>query len=294
MKITNKNGIPDPIYRAIKSGWYSGDGAKHFCSVTELLKPEKIFVLERRYKEQITQEASGLIWSLMGSAMHRVLEASETKSTLNEERLFATVNGKIISGGIDLFEDGIISDFKFTSVWQYLYKSSNTLWEQQLNLYSYLYQSAGFEVDKLQIILIFRDWVAAKGKYEKRYPQQIEVIPLEKWDLSWCRQFIAMKLDKLERALSLPDDAIPACSQQERWQDPKKYAVMKKGNKRALKLFDSKKSATKFISLHKDRKKLFIDIRESIPRRCENYCVVNRFCNFYQNYKNMKDHLKTA
>lgn len=294
MNITNNNGIPDPIYRAIKKGWYSGAGAIQFCSVTALLKSEKMFVLERRYREQITQEASDLIWSLMGSAMHRVLEASETKNSLNEERLFAEVNGKTISGGIDLFEEGIISDFKFTSIWQYLYKSSNTLWEQQLNLYSFLYQSAGFEVDKLQIIAIFRDWSAAKCKYEKNYPQQIEVIPVEKWDLSWCRHFIAQKLDKLECALSLPDDAIPECSPQERWQDPIKYAVMKKGNKRALKLFDSKESATRFISSHKDSKKLFIDIRESIPRRCENYCVVNRFCNFYQNYKNMKDNLKTA
>ncbi|MCK5050775.1 MAG: hypothetical protein KAS53_03470 [Candidatus Cloacimonetes bacterium] len=293
MKITNNNGIPEPIVRAIKKGWYSGAGAKHYCSVTELLKPEKMFVLEQRYRDTINQEASDLIWSLMGSAMHRVLEASETKNTLNEERLFATVNGKIISGGIDLYENGIISDFKFTSVWQYLYKSGITLWEQQLNLYSYLYQSAGFEVDKLQIIMIFKDFSAAKCKYEKNYPQQVEVIPIEKWDLSWCRHFIAQKLDKLERALSLSDDDIPACSPQERWQDPQKYAVMKKGNKRALKLFDSKESATRFISSHKDKKRLFIDIRESIPRRC-NYCVVNRFCNFYQTYKNMKDNLKTA
>ncbi len=294
MNIINNNGIPDPIFRAIKKGWYSGAGAKHYCSVTELLKPEKMFALERRYRNTINQEASELIWSLMGSAMHRVLEASETKNTLNEERLFATVNGKIISGGIDLYENRIISDFKFTSVWSYIYTSRKREWEQQLNLYSYLYQSAGFEVDRLQIIAIFRDWSAAKARYEKSYPRQIEVIPIEKWDRSWCRHFIAQKLDKSERALSLPDDAISVCSPQERWQDPVKYAVMKKGNKRALKLFDSKESATRFISSHKDKKRLFIDIRESIPRRCESYCVVNRFCNFYQSYKNMKYNLKTA
>ena len=162
--------------------------------------------------------------------------------------------------------NGIISDFKFTSVWSYIYSSRKIEWEQQLNLYSYLYQSAGFEVDKLQIIAIFRDWSTSKSKYEKNYPRQIEIIPLEKWDLSWCHHFIINKLCKLEMALKLSDDSIPECSPQERWQDPLKYAVMKKGNKRALKLFDSKGSATRFISSHKDKKKLYIYPRVDLQK----------------------------
>jgi len=294
MDITNFNQIPEPIYRAISKNWYSGAAARHFCSVTELLKPEKIFVLERRHKDQLSVEAKDLIFSLLGSAMHRVLEASEACDTLNEERLFAQVNGKTISGGVDLYEDGVISDFKFTSVWNYVF-SKRKEWEEQLNLYSYLYQKAGFEVDKLQIIAIFRDWSASKAKFEKKhYPKQVEIISLKKWDISWCHHFIADKLCKLEMALKTPDDQIAPCNLEQRWQDPQKFAVMKKGNKRALKLFDSKGSATQFISLHKDKKKLYIDIRESIPRRCENYCIVNKFCNFYQNYSKMKDKLKMA
>ncbi len=57
--ITNNNGIPDPIYRSIKKGWYSGAGIDHFASATGLLKPPKIFVLEQRHADEITdsQEA---------------------------------------------------------------------------------------------------------------------------------------------------------------------------------------------------------------------------------------------
>ena len=58
MKITNYNKIPEPIYRAVCKNWYSGAGAKHFCSVTELLKPDKLFVLERRHRDQLSVEAS--------------------------------------------------------------------------------------------------------------------------------------------------------------------------------------------------------------------------------------------
>jgi len=282
MKITNYNKIPEPIYRAVSKNWYSGAGAEHFCSVTELLKPDKLFVLERRHKNTITQEASELIWSLMGSAMHRVLEASETGDTLNEERLFTEVNGKIISGGIDLYENRVISDFKFTSVWSYIYASSKIEWEQQLNLYSYLYQSAGFEVDKLQIIAIFRDWSASKAKHEKNYPKQIEIIPIRKWSIDQCEHFVKQRLFKLDLALRLPDDAITECSQKDRWQDDTVYAIMKRGNKRATKLCSSEEQAKAFMKTNVDKEKLFLEVRYGIPKRCEDYCSVNHYCHFYR------------
>ncbi len=283
MNITNHNKIPKPIVRALKHNWYSGKDADHFCSVTELLKSEKLFVLERRHKDQITVEASDLIWSLMGSAMHRVLEASETQDTLNEERLFAKVNGKIISGGVDLYEKRTITDFKFTSVWSYIYPSRKRDWEQQLNFYSYLYRSAGFEVDKLQIIAVFRDWSAGKGKFDKNYPHQIEIIPIKQWDMDRCENFIREKLFKLEMALRLPDDAIKECSPRDRWQNDDIYAIMKKGNKRAVKLCKSKEQAHAYMKTNVNKDKLSIELRKSIPRRCEDYCMVNHYCHYYRN-----------
>ena len=282
MNITNNNQIPIPIYRAICQNWYSGANVQHFCSVTELLKPVKLFVLERRHRADLTREASDLIWSLMGSAMHKVLEKSETKNSLNEERLFCELNGKIISGGIDLYEDGVISDFKFTSVWSFIYASGKREWEEQLNLYAYLYQTAGFEVKKLQIIAIFRDWSASKGRFEKSYPNQVEIIPIRKWSTDQCEHFIRQKLFQLEMALRVPDDAIQECSQKDRWQDDDVFAVMKKGNKRAVKLCQSEKQARIFIDSNKDKAKLSIELRQSIPRRCEDYCPVNLYCHFYR------------
>jgi len=286
MKITNFNNIPLPIYRAILHNWYDGKNAKHFVSATELIKPIKIIVLEKRHRTEIVEEASDLIWSLMGSAMHKVLEKSEWEQSLNEERLFAKVNGKIISGGVDLYEKETISDFKFTSVYSYIYRSRMKEWQQQLNIYSYLYQKAGFPVEKLQIIAIFRDWSRIKRKFEKNYPKQIEIIPLKLWPLAETEQFISDRLHQIQLALKASDDQIPCCSASERWQDPTRYAVMKKGNKRALRVFDTMEQAELLISFHKDNKKLSIETRESIPKRCMDYCIVNKFCNFYQHYMN--------
>ena len=282
MEITNYNNIPVPIVRAIKKNWYSGSEANHFCSVTQLLKPPKLFVLEKRHAGELHVEASDLIWSLMGSAMHRVLEASETGESLNEERLFATVNGKIISGGVDLYENGIISDFKFTSVWSYIFASSKKEWEEQLNCYSYLYEQTGFDVKKLQIIAIFRDWSARKAQFEKNYPRQVEVIPIRKWSVDRCENFIKERLFRMEMALRIPDDAIKECSQKDRWQDDTVYAIMKEGNKRAVKLCTSKEQAESFMSTNTDRDKLYLEVRHGEPKRCESYCAVNHFCHFYR------------
>jgi len=282
MKVVNNNNIPAPIFRAISKNWYSGAGVKHFCSVTELLKPVKLFVLERRYKDIIEQDASDLIWSLMGSAMHKVLEASENESSLNEERLFCKFNGKIISGGIDLYEQGVISDFKFTSIWSYIYGNRIKEWMQQLNIYAYLFIKAGFEVNKLQVIAIFRDWSKGKSLYEKGYPRQIEIIPIKLWDMSRTEQFIKERLFRLENALKLPDHAINECSLQERWQEPDLYAIMKKGNIRATKLCKSQAQAETYIKSNKDQDKLSITVRKSIPKRCEDYCPVNSYCHFYR------------
>lgn len=282
MQITNYNHISEPVLRAIKHNWYSGTNAKHFCSVTQLLKPPKQFVLERRYQDQITQEASDLIWSLMGSAMHRVLEAAETSNSLNEERLSVKVNGRTISGGVDLYENEVISDFKFTSVWSYIYPQQRKEWEKQLNLYAYLYQIAGFEVRKLQIIAIFRDWSVSKQRYEKDYPPQIVTIPIRLWNMDYTDQFIRDRLYKLELALKLPDDAIEACSPRERWQKPTVYAIKKQNVKRALKLCQSRQQAEAYIKTNKYRDKLSIETRESIPKRCEDYCSVNHFCHYYR------------
>jgi hypothetical protein len=118
-----------PLVRAIRQNWYGGYKESRFASITELIKPTKIYVLERRYQDEISQEASDMIWTLMGSALHKVVEASAQDNSLAEERLAVVLNGEKITGGIDLYEDGIITDFKFTSVWNYFHSSRKDEWE---------------------------------------------------------------------------------------------------------------------------------------------------------------------
>ncbi len=178
MNLTNQRGLPDMLVRAIEQSWYSGEGEKRFTSVTQLLKPTKQLILEKRHAKALKQDASDMIWSLMGSAMRKVIEAAEDVNSLSEERLRVEIDGAVITGGIDFYEDGVISDFKFTGVWNHGRVSRIAEWEKQLNMYAYLYQQHGFPVEKLQVVAIYRDWNRARWEKDTDYPEQVETIDI--------------------------------------------------------------------------------------------------------------------
>lgn len=282
MNIENRNHIPEPLVRAIRSNWYNGTGEDRFASITELIKPTKICVLEKRHKAEISQDASELIWTIMGSALHKVVEASAHENSLAEERLEVTLAGEKITGGVDLYENGIISDFKFTSVWNYIYGSRKEDWETQLNCYAYLFRRHGFEVNGLRVIAIFRDWQRFKAEQDAGYPHQVEVINIDVWTDAEVEHYLLTRIAEIKEALTLPDDFIPECSTHERWQPETQYAVYKAGGSRALRVLATYEEAEAFISNHKDSDNLRIITRQETPRRCLNYCPVNQFCHFFR------------
>jgi hypothetical protein len=282
MKITNVNNIPASLVRAIQSNWYSGTGEERFASVTELIKPTKQLVLERRHWHELTQDASDMIWMLMGSAMHKVVESSDDINCLAEERLHIDIDGAVITGGVDLYEEGVVTDFKFTSVWSYIYGSRMQEWEKQLNLYAYLYRQYGFEVDALQVVAIFRDWQKRKAEQDSRYPRQCETIDIPLWSDDQVVNLLNERIEDIRSALDLPDDLITECSCLERWQPPDQFAVYKTGGSRAMRVFDTEAEGIEYMSNHKDGKQLIMVARKELPKRCFDYCPANKFCHYYQ------------
>ena len=281
--MTNKKNLPKALFRAIKSNWYKGDKTA-FCSVTSLIKPPKEIILEMRHRDEIIEDAGDLIWSLMGSAMHKVIEAGEGQDSITEERLSVDILGKKITGAFDNFEDGVISDYKFTSVWTVIYNDDNfQRWTEQQNCYAYMLRKAGFDVKGLQIVAIFRDWSKTKAERQANYPQsQVMTIPLELWSEQRQLEFMEDKVNTISEYLNTDDDDIPVCSPEDRWQKPTKYAVMKDGRKSALKLFTDKDLAEKMVE-EKGVDRYYVQTRKSVPKKCLDYCNVKHFCNFGRN-----------
>ena len=119
MKVTNHFNLPGPLINAIKGfdKAYKDSRGDTQISVTELISPPLIRRLKKEHWDEIEEDASERVWSILGSAVHSILEHAGSENDLTEERLFLEVDKVKVSGQADLYEaNGTLSDYKITSV----------------------------------------------------------------------------------------------------------------------------------------------------------------------------------
>jgi len=283
MKLTNNNNLLEPIYSSLKSYGknYSGN-IENTISVTTLIAPVKIRKLKQKYNDEIKEDISGMLWGLMGQAIHTILEkhASQSRGELIEQRFSTEFDGHTVTGQIDRYYEKILQDWKLCSVWEYIYgiKPDKIA---QLNIYATMMKIAGYQVDKLQNVLFFRDFSLSKSRFDKNYPSnQIITMDVEYWPMDKTLEYIQNRLDIHK--------TIADCTNEERWMKPEKYAVYKNANKKATKLCDSESAAQEYIDNHKDAKKMRIEYRAGEYTRCQDYCLVSEFCDQNKDVKNDK------
>lgn len=285
MILTNKFGLPDTIVNVLKRPQYS-KGDSHI-SVTELLSPPQIVQLRAKHDAEIEQDASEMVWSLFGTAVHNVLERGKDDHHIVEERIFTDLDGWRISGQIDLqevYEDGIaIKDYKVTSAWAV--QAEKQEWHNQLNIYAWLVERAkGVEVKSLQIVAIIRDWNRRDAVNKEGYPQApIVTIDIPIWSYQEMESLVLGRLNKhSEASLSVQiGDDLPECTAEDMWEKPTTYAVKKTGGVRAKRVFNNLPEAQEFLATVKDHE---IETRLGGRTRCASFCNVSQFCSQYQQY----------
>ena len=289
MKITNHFNVPEPLVALARKEYYSKGKADY--SVTEIMSPPRIQRLKRKHWDDMEQDVTDMLWSMLGSALHVVAERSEVVDHLNEERLFMEVDGVTLSGSIDLqqhVKGGVaLKDYKFTSVWAVM--NDKPEWEQQLNVYAWMvHKIKGVSIKGLQICAILRDWSTRKAQTESGYPQaQIQMVDIPVWSFDKTEKYVheRIELHKESKVQADWDEELPECTDEERWMRTTTYAVKKEGRKSAVRVFDSEEDAVKLIAESEDKKKLSIEVRKGEPVRCTgNYCGVNKWCSQYQSY----------
>lgn len=281
MKITNRHNLPDTFLSFARKDNYSK--GKSDISVTTLIDAPRVNILRQQESDKIEVDAVDMIWPLLGTAVHHMLETADPKGNVTmEERLFVDINGWTVSGQIDHQEEigGMIhiSDYKVTSVWSVIYGKED--WVRQLNCYAQLVRMAkGRDVRSVRIIAVLRDWQRREAQFKPEYPQAPVVsvdIPLwpEEQAMAYMQERVTLHQDA--QLLWDTQEAVVECSDEERWTKPTTYAVMKKGAKRATKVFDSVDDA----KAHADTLGFGYGVttREGGRTRCENYCSVAEFC----------------
>lgn len=275
--LTNRLGLPRIVLDALRNEKYDRGDAEY--SVTQLIAPAWQAKLKREHDYE--EDASGLIYSLLGRSVHAVIESATDGAVdvMVERRFYTELDGVRISGQVDLIEGDTLTDFKVTSTHK---RDVGPEWEAQVNIYRYLAFRNCVTVNGMQILAIYRDWSGTQAKRDAHgYPRSpVAVFPVRGWDFGRVEEYLRSRL--AQHRSSNPE----LCTDEERWARPGVFAVMRDGRKSAIKLHESAAAAEMQAKLL--GKGHFVVERPKTYPRCESFCPVSKFCKPWQDFKSQQ------
>lgn len=291
--ITNEFNLPQPFVDAATS---NHKYKPNRYSVTEVLGGTCEAVLKRRHAGEATDDVSDRLWAILGTAVHKVLETAQSAPEQHQEQWICvpvtvpTADGKKtyqLSGIFDLFDEstGTVTDWKVTSTWTVTFGDFEK-WRRQVLAYCWMLRQKGYDAHRGQIVAMLRDHSQRKARTERDYPRH--PVFVKEWDFTdddfeQIGKEITWWFKAVSIAEGVPDEQLDVCSPEKRWHKPDKWAVMRSGQKRAVKLFDSEQDAEdcmEELSERPTKAKLTysVEFRQGEDTRCQSYCSVAQFC----------------
>lgn len=290
MKWTNTRKLAEPFVEAVKKS-FSSHNAQADISVTGLIRPPQMRILEKRHAEEMVVDVSDGLWSMFGSMLHSLLSQFSGQGAKVEERLFAEILGWKVSGQPDVFwpDSGLLEDYKYTSVYSFI--AGKIEWTQQLNCYAYLESLLGRTVKMLRIQAILRDHMDSKVLPNGDYPEnKVMELDLPLWDSAAQKEFLELRVKFHQDAEKKLDDELPECTSEEMWEKPEAWAVKKRGADRAFKVIRKPGVEGNDEAMALAQKKgpdYFVEHRTGERKRCEKYCRAAPFCHQFAQYKSV-------
>ncbi len=276
MIFTNRTALPEHINHVLKAAFlndaYDAPKGEKVISVTTLIGPAQKRILERRHKDDLQMDVLDTIPALLGQALHHILERAgqDAPTAIPEERLQTMHDGWTISGKSDLYEtkDHILIDYKNSSVWSYIFGKKE--WDQQLQVLRWIRVRNGQPVKGLAIVLFCGDWRRSEALRSPDYPPRVVNIPVPMWTMDEATAFVDARL-KLHR--DAQEGKNVPCTEEERWQKPTSWAVIKDGNKRAASVHNREADAVAAL-----KGGHHIEKRPGESVRCNGYCLAAPMC----------------
>ena len=285
MTYTNKLNLPQAFVDAVTE--QEKEHQKADYSVTQLLKGSTEIALTMLHDNELVSDVSDNINVLFGSAVHSILEKHGGQDA--EVYMECDLNGHVISGKADLIESDLITDWKTCSSWKITFKDF-TDWRKQLIAYSYLHwRNTNETITNGRIVALIKDWSPTSAERDRDYPQSPVAVLNFEWDWSEATELAVefiLKINKVEE--SIKTNNFPPCSEEDRWHEADKWALMKEGRQSALKLYDNEADAKEACN----KPGLSVEHRRGKDKKCDKYCDVGRcgFCPYYNStHKEVKD-----
>ena len=264
LEYTNKNNVSLALAVFLMYDNYEYDERPNSISATGLIRPLRQLVLSKQNPALLkTVDISDLVFTRMGSAIHKgceeawtdpdnvkkalkVLGASEeavNNIRINpkviaqgetpvyvEQRAEKEILNFIVSGKYDLVLDGVLNDYKSTSVWAYIFDSNADSYVKQGSIYKWLSPDK-ITSDYININYIFTDWSSAKAREKKNYPQLKTITkkyPL--WSIEETENWIMNKIEAYKALVDTPQEGLPQCTDEELWASDTTYKHYKDSN----------------------------------------------------------------
>ena len=271
-KWTNRFNIDPVIARAVMEDDYEAVGN---ISVTRLVRPPQITYLESVHGDEIVQDITDGLYSLEGRALHYIISQGKGDlPVMQEHRMTVDYAGWTISGQFDVLytDTHTLKDYKVSSVWGHMLGGKEDH-DEQLNFYAYLAHRHKLLVEKLAVVMWFRDWMASQVERDKQYPP-LKVIEhgIPMWSLDSQALAFQGKVELHQKAMS---GTYPQCTPAERWARPDSWAVMKPGAKKAYRVFEEPALAEAMAGSMAGYE---VAHRPGENVRCARYCPVMQFC----------------
>jgi hypothetical protein len=277
MKLTNKLRLPEVIVRAARNDSYTKGEAD--ISVTELLSPPQLRKLRHANYADLEEDVCDRVASLRGQAFHAIIEraARDDPTALTEVTVYSKYLGWTVKGQVDhvLITEGKLLDFKETTARKLRGGGVPREWVAQTNIYRrMLYREKGIVIGSVAILAFPKDWSKRESKQSQDYPQTAVVqLEVPMWTDEEADAFIE------ERIRLHQMDEPPPCSEEDVWARPDKYAVMKRGNVKAVRVYGNALDA----ELHARQSSAFyVEHRQGDAVRCRDWCQVSHLCPQWQ------------
>jgi hypothetical protein len=297
MNFSNRNRFPWYIEEWLKRDDY--DYETGVLSATRLIAPPRQTELMRRFPDHLTCDIADRIAARYGTAIHESFERLNLREhdgcqILQENRVHTELAGQRISGKYDMLmeqEDGSwkLVDIKSTSVWNYIHDDRKEDFQMQMSILAYILMEQGLAIcPTADIVYVFTDWKRSEARRGGNYPpERIFIKSLELLDPEATKAWLTERIALLNGLKDLELDQLPQCSDKELWRKADKFAVMKRGRKSAVRVFDSMEQATELYMTLPETSH-YIETRRGLVARC-GYCYASNVCSQYKRLKEAGD-----
>jgi CRISPR/Cas system-associated exonuclease Cas4 (RecB family) len=265
--LTNKYNLSDAIFEILKGEKRKQKPLNRY-SVTQLLGNIREQILSET--EEPVEDVSDYFSAFLGNCVHYYMEHHTTGK--NELHIETEFNGNVISGIIDNFEDGIITDYKTKKCLDDDYESA----VKQIKMYAWILRRNGVIADKGRIIIIRKDW----SKMKNISPIETFEFVINSFDIEQAEEYIKERIRLFEEGRK----TLPLCSDEDKWKEPDTWAVYSfRGDSRAKKIFASKEEAEAYSD-----GKMFVDHRPGRCLKCDSFCSFSKICSILLNQEKNK------